>query len=84
MVHDWWQIKEEASVVVEATPGDRLSEFITSIFGLCRDSKVNEDGVPRLLQIMVMVNEYSDEMILSSPPPAIQKTIAAMLAGSVA
>ncbi|HMU26604.1 MAG TPA: cupin domain-containing protein [Solirubrobacterales bacterium] len=81
VVHDWWQIgEEEASVVVEATPGDRLSEFITSIFGLCRDGKVNEDGVPRLLQIMVMVNEYSDEMILSSPPPAIQKTIAAMLA----
>ena len=80
VVHDWWQIgDEEASVVVEAVPGDRLSEFITSIFGLCREGKVSKDGVPHPLQIMVMVNEYKEEMILAKPPPSIQKALAAVL-----
>lgn len=79
--HDWWQVgDEEASVVVEAEPGDRLADFITSIFGLCRDGKSNASGVPRPLQIAVMIDEYKDEMILASPPPAIQRGIAAALA----
>ncbi len=75
-VHDWWQVgDEEASVVVEAVPGDRLAEMLTSIFGLCRDGKANAKGVPSLLQTAVMVNEFSDEMILTSdevvePDPA--------------
>lgn len=81
VVHDWWQIGDaEASVVVEAVPGDRLAEFLTSLFGLCRDGKTNEAGVPGPLQIAVMVNEYKDEMILASPPPRIQRTIASLLA----
>lgn len=81
VVHDWWQTgEEEASVVVEAVPGDRLSDFITSIFGLCRDGKTNEEGVPHLLQVMVMVDEYKDEMLLASPPPAVQKVAARLIA----
>ncbi len=80
-VHDWWQIGDkEASVVVEAVPGDRLAEFLTSLFGLCRDGKANAKGIPGLLQTAVMVNEFSDEMILASPPPWIQRTLMSALA----
>jgi quercetin dioxygenase-like cupin family protein len=80
MVHDWWQEgKADALVVVEVDPGGRFQEMIGTIFGLARDGKVDEQGLPRPLQLAVTASAYRDVMVVASPPPRIQCLIFAVL-----
>lgn len=80
-VHDWWQVgDEEAEVIVEVDPGGRFVEMVGTIFGLARDGKVDERGVPRPLQLAVTAREYEDVMVIRSPPPWIQKALFGLLA----
>ncbi len=80
-VHDWWHEGEgDALVVVEVDPGGRFREMIGTIFGLARDGKVDSKGVPRPLQLAVTASAYRDVMVITSPPPLIQRLIFAVLA----
>lgn len=79
--HDWWQVgAETAEVVVEVAPGDRFVEMVGTLFGLARDGKVNPQGLPSLLQLAVTANAYRDVMIISSPPPWLQRPLYFVLA----
>ncbi|WP_369275869.1 cupin domain-containing protein [Streptomyces sp. R11] len=81
VVHDWWQVgDEETQVLVEVTPGDRFSEVASTLFGLARDGKVNEHGLPDLLQSAVMLHAYRDAIVFSSPPPWLQRLLFGALA----
>jgi quercetin dioxygenase-like cupin family protein len=79
--HDWWQVgAETAEVVVEVAPGDRFVEMVGTLFGLARDGKVNPKGLPNLLQLAVTANAYRDVMIITSPPPWLQRPVFFVLA----
>ncbi len=81
VVHDWWQVGDEpASVVVEVSPGLRFGEMITTIFGLARDGKSNDEGVPSPLQLALIGSEFRDVIAFESPPPIVQKLTMAPLA----
>lgn len=80
-VHDWWQVgPEEAQVVVEVDPGARFVEMVGTIFGLARDGKSDRKGVPRPLQLAVTASAYRDTMVITSPPPAVQRALFGVLA----
>ena len=79
--HDWWQMGDEtAEVVVEVAPGDGFLEMVGTLFGLARDGKVNRRGLPGLLQLAVTANTYRDVMVITSPPPWVQRPLFLMLA----
>jgi quercetin dioxygenase-like cupin family protein len=80
-LHDWWQVgDEDARVMVEVNPGDRFVEMVGTMFGLARDGKVNERGIPHLLQLAVTARAYRDVMVIASPPPVVQRVMLGALA----
>jgi len=80
MVHDWWHEGDgDALVVVEVDPGGRFKEMVGTMFGLARDGKVDDQGLPRPLQLAVTASAYRDVMIVASPPPWIQRLIFGVL-----
>ena len=81
MAHDWWNAgEEEAHVVVDIQPGARFEEGIVTMFGLARDGKTNDKGMPNLLQLAVFAREFEDVMYLSRPPRIVQKLVFGALA----
>ena len=80
-VHDWWQVGEaEAQVLVEVDPGLRFLEMVSTIFGLARDGKVNDEGLPDPLQLAVIGNEFAEVVTFTTPPPLVQKVMIPPLA----
>lgn len=81
VVHDWWNAGEdEARVIVEIMPGERFELMVTTLFGLAQDGKINDKGMPNPLQMSLIATEFADTVQFMSPPPAIQKTLFAVLA----
>ena len=78
--HDWWQVgDEESQAIVEVDPGDRFIEIICTIFGLARDGKTNDKGLPGPLQLAVTASAYRDVVVFTSPPPAVQRAMFTIL-----
>ena len=81
VVHDWWQVGDEpAEALVEVVPGVRFVEMIGTLFGLGRDGKTNDKGMPSPLQLAVMGHEYDDTVVFTKPPALIRKTMLPLLA----
>jgi quercetin dioxygenase-like cupin family protein len=81
VAHDWWNAgEEEAHVVVDIQPGARFEEGVVNMFGLARDGKTNDKGMPNLLQLAVFAREFEDVMYLSRPPRIVQKLLFGVLA----
>ncbi len=79
--HDWWQVgDQEAQAVVEVDPGDRFIQMVGTTFGLARDGKTNSKGLPGPLQLAVSASAYRDVIVFTSPPPAVQRVLFAVLA----
>lgn len=79
--HDWWQVGGEAAqVVVEVAPGDRFIEIVGTLFGLARDGKTNEEGLPNPLQLAVTAREYRDVVVFTRPPALVQRLLFGVLA----
>lgn len=79
--HTWCNIgAEEARVLGEFRPALRTEMFFETIFGLAKAGKVNSKGLPNLLRLAVIMREYDEEILLSRPPPAVQRALFAPLA----
>ena len=61
-------------------PALKTREFFESFFALARDGNLNDQGMPSLLQLAVMIPEYSQEIRTTSPPWPVQRALAAALA----
>jgi quercetin dioxygenase-like cupin family protein len=78
--HTWWNDgHDEAHVRVEFRPALHFETILETGYGLARDGKTNEKGVPNPLQLGVMFNEYRDEIYLAALPIAVQKVLWALL-----
>ena len=78
--HDWWNAsKRDARVRVEITPGERFVHMIETFFGLARLGYTDGKGLPFRLQLALCALEFSDVLVLRSPPLALQRTIFAAL-----
>lgn len=79
--HDWWNAgDDEARVIVEVRPGLRFEQMALTLFGLAHEGKTNAKGVPNPLQMAVIGQEFSDVLVMASPPPAVQRAVFAILA----
>jgi hypothetical protein len=54
--------------------------MIETLFGLARLGYTNDKGMPHPLQLALTAREFSDVIVLRSPPPAIQRTLFGALA----
>ena len=76
--HTWWiDGEEDAHVLLEFRPALNTETFFETMYGLVRDGKVGEDGVPPLLQVALISSAY--EIYLPRPPVAMQKALFAVL-----
>src|SRR5262249_38634415 len=79
--HDWWNAgPEEALVRVEIRPAARFEAMILNAFGLAQDGKVNQRGMPNLLQLAVFAREFEDVIQFIHPPREVQRVLFGMLA----
>ncbi len=69
-----------ARMLWRVTPALRTETLFETIFGLARDGKTNEHGVPGPLQGALLLREYRDEFRLASPPAFVQGPLFALLA----
>jgi mannose-6-phosphate isomerase-like protein (cupin superfamily) len=78
--HFWNDGEQEAHAVQWFRPALKTDRFFESFFGLAQDGKVNDKGLPSLLQLALMVPRFGDEIRLVSPPWVAQRAIFGMLA----
>lgn len=65
----------------ETRPAMRTADFLETMFGLAQDRRVSpKTGMPGLLQVALIVREYSPEFRLVKPPRPIQVVLFALLA----
>lgn len=80
-IHDWWNVDDsEARVIVEIVPADRFERLMANLFGLAIDGKTNNKRMPKLLQMAVIAQEFSDTIQFMNPPPVIQNSLYPVLA----
>jgi quercetin dioxygenase-like cupin family protein len=80
--HTWWNDSEEdARVSLELRPALNSEIGFETIYGLARDGKTDENGVPNLLQLAVIFSGVNKgELYLARPPIPAQKALFAALA----
>lgn len=79
--HDWWNASDrDARVRVEVTPGERFAHMIETLFGLARLGHTDAKGMPHPLQLALFAREFSDVIVLRSPPIAVQRALFDVLA----
>src|SRR5829696_8261630 len=80
--HRWFNDsdREEARVLGEVRPALNSEVFFETLYGLARDGRTDESGVPTPLQLAVMLNGlHKDEIYLAKPPMPVQKVLFALL-----
>jgi quercetin dioxygenase-like cupin family protein len=79
--HRWYnEGDEEARVLGEVRPALNTEVFFETLYGLARDGKTDENGVPNPLQFAVMLDGmHKGELYLAQPPMAVQKALFALL-----
>jgi len=81
--HGWYNKagQEEVRVLVELRPALNTEIFFETLYGLARDGRTDENGVPNLLQQSVTLTGINKgEIYLAWPPIAVQKVLLAALA----
>jgi quercetin dioxygenase-like cupin family protein len=80
--HRWWNdTDQEARVLLELRPALNTEIFFETLYGLARDGKTDENGVPNLLQQAVTLNGVNKgEIYRAWPPVPVQKAVLAALA----
>lgn len=79
--HEWWNAgPDEAVVRIEVRPAARFEACILNTFGLAQDGRVDERGMPGLLQLAVFAREFDDVIRFTSPPRWVQRVLFGALA----
>jgi quercetin dioxygenase-like cupin family protein len=75
-VHSMWNGSGEATVVNwRVKPALDTENLLETISGLANDGKTNANGVPNLLQTVLIANKYSRVFRAASPPYFLQKIV---------
>jgi mannose-6-phosphate isomerase-like protein (cupin superfamily) len=79
--HRWWNAgDDELHAMVELEPALRFERLMETGFGLARDGRTSPSGMPGLLQLAVIADEYADEAYVTRPPRWLQRPLFALLA----
>jgi hypothetical protein len=72
--HNFWNdAEDEAHHIQWFRPALKIDRFFEMLFGLAQDGKLNDKGLPSLLQLAVGVPYFGDEIRLTTPPWAFQR-----------
>ena len=78
--HTMWAEQGGARFNWQTRPALNTEAFFEKAWGLAKAGKVNERGVPNLLQAAVIGRDHADEYRLAVPPWPIQRALLAALA----
>ena len=79
--HRFWNDgSEDAHSTQFFRPALDIAAFFETLFALAQRDELDAKGMPRPLQLAVMVPEFGDEIRPASPPWPILKTLTAVLA----
>ena len=70
----------EAKVLMDFRPANRFEAFTRNMIGLAQDGKTGPKGMPNLLQLALIADEFDDVIQFLSPPPLLQKVLFPILA----
>ena len=77
--HTLWNHSEgETHIVMEVRPALQMEIVLETLFGLARDGKTNDKGMPNPLHGALLAREY--DLFLAGPPIPLQKAGMAVLA----
>lgn len=76
----WNDGDEEMHAVIELRPGLEIEAFFETAFGLAREGKTNEWGLPGPLRLAVLVDEFQEEIYFDAVPRSLQRALSAVLA----
>ena len=75
-IHSMWNASAEKTIVNwKVQPALETENLLETISGLANDNKTNANGVPKLLQTVLIANEYSKVYRAARPPYFLQKLI---------
>jgi quercetin dioxygenase-like cupin family protein len=78
--HCFWNSGDEVAHHLQVfRPALRTQQFFETWFGLARDAKLDDKGMPSLLQLAVMVPAFRDEIRPVSPPWPLLRVISWLL-----
>ena len=76
----WNAGDEETRALWQTRPALKTEAFFETTWGLARDGRVHDRGMPGLLQASVLMQEYADEFRLTKPPRGVQRVVFGVLA----
>ena len=74
----WNDTDDETHLVMEVRPALSMETVLETLFGLARDGKTNDKGMPNPLHGALLAREY--ELFLAGPPIPLQRAGMAVLA----
>jgi len=78
--HRFWNDgQEDAHSIGFFRPALAIAEFFETLFALANQGKLDAKGMPRVLQLAVMVPEFEDEIRTVSPPWPLLRGVATVL-----
>jgi mannose-6-phosphate isomerase-like protein (cupin superfamily) len=78
--HSMWAQEAGTRVNWQTRPALKTEAFFETLWGLAKDGKTNDKGVPNLLQAAMIAQHYAQEYRLVSPPRLVQKVLFGSLA----
>jgi quercetin dioxygenase-like cupin family protein len=76
IAHAWWgEGNEQAQVRVQLRPATQMEDFLRTWYGLAKDGKINDNGLPSIWQLAVTSKEYLNSVHLANPPLFLQKVL---------
>jgi mannose-6-phosphate isomerase-like protein (cupin superfamily) len=80
--HTWRNAgDEELHMRIAFRPAGRMEAMFENLFGLAADGKVDKKGLPApFLQLAVLADEFLDDIHLTRPPLAVQRTLFGLVA----
>jgi hypothetical protein len=80
VAHGFWSAgTEEARVLVEVQPGERVVQVVRQLFLLAQDGKTSPSGRPGPLQAAALAWEFADTIRFTSPPRLVQRVLSGIL-----
>jgi quercetin dioxygenase-like cupin family protein len=78
--HTFWnEGAQEARAIQEFRPALKSEDFFRSYFRLAQEGRLDENGMPSLLQLAILVPAFANEIRPTSPPWALLRAITLLL-----
>lgn len=78
--HAMWNNSGSKTIVNwQVRPAMNTEHFLETGMGLANDNKVNEKGMPNILQVSLLANRFSNVFRMAKPPYMVQKFIFTVL-----